>query len=686
MWLCREEGASSAAEDVAVKQVVVNGPQAQRRAETEVEIMKIVAQANCSHLIRLVASAKVRPACVLHGGISPSCHFRSLVAGYVTSTIPLPALSCLSPLFLNGLTFRQGAVEYLMVQDYCPVSLFALMQQESTKPDGALAPSLVLKVVEDIAKGLAVLHGLGIVHRDVKPENILQRNNSWLLVDFGSAMKGTLSPTSEASRVEVSDDIATQTTLTYRAPEMLDLFRGLPIGPPSDIWALACTFYYALYLAHPFRDQGELAILNGKLQFPTTDKVGAVQMNALISTLMRHDPSERPLASEVVVLASKCALGIVERVILVTPRGGGEKMPPPPPQKTPRGVDKSPRSARLDLSEQSTPVKTTSNSANSSKPIVPAKPLSGLLPSATRRAPPSPPPAPVSSDKSARDHDDNDEDAQPTNDDFSSGATPAVNLAAAPAVQLPIHNREILEEAKAYLAEIKSSVDPEMWRMEISPECAFPHPRDVVIRSWQLATRNHGAVANNAVAKLCSLVHSHEKGGREFSIKGRVLDCLQMVSYLHLMLQSGSFMALASGQRTLSFLEDVVADNDNPQGQLVKTYALYLCDRLKHHVKHHVFEGNMSIGTYEMIMFLNRAKSGITTNAGSHFEQYLINGETIRDFLVLLGKAINLQALMLSFKQHSIIIPYIIPLVKGMVSLFCWLLIPSLTSFLFRDV
>jgi AP2-associated kinase len=54
-------------------------------------------------------------------------------------------------------------------------------------------------------------------------------------------MKGTRKPASEGERNALIDELSEQTTLIYRAPEMLDLFRGQEIGPPSDVWALGCT-------------------------------------------------------------------------------------------------------------------------------------------------------------------------------------------------------------------------------------------------------------------------------------------------------------------------------------------------------------------------------------------------------------------------------------------------------------
>lgn len=119
VWLCREDGSS---DDVAIKQVLAQDAAAQRAAAQELELMQAVAAGGCAHLVQLIASQA---------------------------------------------TPQGRAVEYLLVQDYCPVSLFAMMQQRVADGAATLDVALVLAMAGAVAEGLAWLHAHNITHRDV---------------------------------------------------------------------------------------------------------------------------------------------------------------------------------------------------------------------------------------------------------------------------------------------------------------------------------------------------------------------------------------------------------------------------------------------------------------------------------------------------------------------------------------
>lgn len=66
-------------------------------------------------------------------------------------------------------------------------------------------------------------------------ENILIDGDTYLLCDFGSATSRVLNPT-EKGVVVVEDEIKKYTTLSYRSPEMVDMYSGKPITTKADIW------------------------------------------------------------------------------------------------------------------------------------------------------------------------------------------------------------------------------------------------------------------------------------------------------------------------------------------------------------------------------------------------------------------------------------------------------------------
>ncbi len=115
--------------------------------------------------------------------------------------------------------------------------------QGRLEAEGALAPAEVLPVLRRVAAALDHAHDAGLVHRDVKPGNILiDRDGDAWLSDFGLARLAT-----EATRL-------TRTgmwvgTLEYMAPEQI---RAQRVGPPADLYALAAVAYEALTGRPPF--------------------------------------------------------------------------------------------------------------------------------------------------------------------------------------------------------------------------------------------------------------------------------------------------------------------------------------------------------------------------------------------------------------------------------------------------
>ena len=110
-------------------------------------------------------------------------------------------------------------------------------------------------IVADAAAGLAHLHGQSppVTHRDVKLENILHSGGAggggvWKLCDFGSCseVSGVLSSRQEI--LEEQAEIERNSTAMYRAPELSDLYSGLPLGPQVDLWA---SMVKAAVLARP---------------------------------------------------------------------------------------------------------------------------------------------------------------------------------------------------------------------------------------------------------------------------------------------------------------------------------------------------------------------------------------------------------------------------------------------------
>jgi tRNA A-37 threonylcarbamoyl transferase component Bud32 len=157
---------------------------------------------------------------------------------------------------------------------------------------GALNDRLVARIGADAAAALTAAHRAKVVHRDVKPENILvDQNERAKLVDFGIARIGgekTLTATG-----------AVVGTLAYMAPEQAD---GLRPGPAADVYSLALTLYECLCGEHPLLREGPAATARA-IGEPIAP-LGAVrpelpeEMTEAIDAALDPDPEERPLASE----------------------------------------------------------------------------------------------------------------------------------------------------------------------------------------------------------------------------------------------------------------------------------------------------------------------------------------------------------------------------------------------------
>jgi serine/threonine protein kinase len=161
----------------------------------------------------------------------------------------------------------------------------------------------VLKIFCDVCVALADLHANGIIHRDLKVENILideEASSSsssskspqsggfnFVLCDFGSATKKVYDRRQQPNlNVQVvADEIQKYTTLAYRSPEMVDLYANKPITTKSDIWALGCMLYKMCYFQVPF-GESLLAIQEGRFTIPDQKaNLYSKQLNCLISMI-----------------------------------------------------------------------------------------------------------------------------------------------------------------------------------------------------------------------------------------------------------------------------------------------------------------------------------------------------------------------------------------------------------------
>ncbi len=176
---------------------------------------------------------------------------------------------------------RGGGYEVFLLMEYCDGG--GLMDFMNTRLQHRLTEPEILGIFSDVAEGVACMHYLKppLLHRDLKVENVLISKGSsgsggsssrrrFKLCDFGSAAVPKPAPVSVVECRLMDEDVQRHTTLQYRSPEMIDVYRRQPIDEKSDIWALGVLLYKLCYYTTPFEDQSsQLAILNASYRFPS---------------------------------------------------------------------------------------------------------------------------------------------------------------------------------------------------------------------------------------------------------------------------------------------------------------------------------------------------------------------------------------------------------------------------------
>jgi serine/threonine-protein kinase len=171
--------------------------------------------------------------------------------------------------------------------------------------DGALEPARAVLIVEQVAGVLDTAHEDGLIHRDVKPSNVLLvaprpgRADFCYLVDFGIAHSA-----SSSTRSKLTATGATIGTLDYMAPER---FLAQPADHRGDVYALACLLFEILSGRRPFSGDDLPALLNAHLNLapPRPSEHGLPDgLDAVITTGMAKKPENRyPTAGELATAA-----------------------------------------------------------------------------------------------------------------------------------------------------------------------------------------------------------------------------------------------------------------------------------------------------------------------------------------------------------------------------------------------
>ncbi|MFJ9367759.1 protein kinase [Nocardia sp. NPDC101769] len=169
--------------------------------------------------------------------------------------------------------------------------------------EGPMAPEQAVTVVEQVAAALDAAHESGLVHRDVKPANILLTGETFAyLVDFGIAHTE-----SDVQLTQTGNAIG---SFAYMAPERFE--HNASVSPGADIYALACVLYECLTGGPPFRVEGNLATIRAHMLTPPprpSVRAGVpVGLDQVVAIGMAKDPTRRYATAGQLARAARAAL------------------------------------------------------------------------------------------------------------------------------------------------------------------------------------------------------------------------------------------------------------------------------------------------------------------------------------------------------------------------------------------
>ncbi|GAA2980340.1 Serine/threonine protein kinase [Actinokineospora diospyrosa] len=203
---------------------------------------------------------------------------------------------------------------YQIIEDNTPypwivMELVQGASLDSRLREGTLAPAEAARIGRDVLRALRAAHTAGILHRDVKPGNVLLRpDGSAVLTDFGIAAlhdSGQLTATGEVIG-----------SPEYIAPERL---LGDETKTASDLWSLAMLLYVAVEGYHPLRRATTMATLAAVMTEPVPPPRRSGALGAALSAVLVPDPANRPTPE------------VLDRMLAAAEHGAPMPLGPPTP-------------------------------------------------------------------------------------------------------------------------------------------------------------------------------------------------------------------------------------------------------------------------------------------------------------------------------------------------------------------
>jgi serine/threonine-protein kinase len=198
--------------------------------------------------------------------------------------------------------------------------------------EGRLAPARAVEVASAICAGLGAAHAAGVIHRDLKADNVLvERGGRVVLGDFGIA------------RALVADDAAVTGgfvgTPAYMAPEQIE---GGAVDERTDVYALGCLLYEMLTGARPWPGDNVFAVAAARLLHPPPDPLAQrpelpASLGAVVTRCLARQPADRfASVTEVAAALGALAEGAAPLGAVITPAPSGAPRAHRPAEAQPR--------------------------------------------------------------------------------------------------------------------------------------------------------------------------------------------------------------------------------------------------------------------------------------------------------------------------------------------------------------
>jgi eukaryotic-like serine/threonine-protein kinase len=229
-------------------------------------------------------------------------------------------------------TGQDRSARYIVMECVPGVSLAQLLNER-----GALPVPEAVELAAQVADALAAAHAAGIIHRDIKPGNVMvEPSGVCKVLDFGIARAA-------------ADAALTQTTsllgsAPYMAPEAA---LGRPAETRSDIYSLGCVLYEMLTDRPPFRGDLPAAIISQHINVaprPPSELEPAIPaaLDALVVRMLAKEPANRPASAAELAAALRASLE--EEPLPPTVAAPAPPPPAPPPPRPPRPAPTEPPS------------------------------------------------------------------------------------------------------------------------------------------------------------------------------------------------------------------------------------------------------------------------------------------------------------------------------------------------------